>query len=94
MASGKVLVNGRPRDVSFQRKVGYAQQEDVFLATMTVREACHFNALMCQSSVYPRREKLDYANEVIKVLGMSSYADAVIGVQGEGQSFPNRFLPD
>lgn len=61
---------------------------------MTVREACYFNALMCQSSVYSRQEKFDYADEVIKVLGMSSYADAVIGIQGEGQSFPNEFLSD
>lgn len=27
MVSGQVFVDGRPRDVSFQRKTGYAQQQ-------------------------------------------------------------------
>lgn len=86
VASGKALIDGQQRDVSFQRKTGYAQQENNHLETMTVREALHFNAIMCQPRDIGKQEKLAYVEEVIKLLGMRSYADAIIGVPGEGMS--------
>jgi len=85
IASGQVLVNGRQRDISFQRKTGYAQQADIHLETMTVREALQFQALLCQSVKLARLEKLNYVEEVIRLLSMNSYADAVVGVPGEGR---------
>lgn len=51
---------------------------------MTVREALQFNALMCQPRHLGKNEKSAYVEEVIKLLGMGSYADAVIGPPGEG----------
>lgn len=84
-ASGYALVDGHNRDISFQRKTGYAQQKDVHLETMTVREALRFNALMCQPQEIPKKEKLAYVETVIKLLGMSYYADAIVGVPGEGK---------
>ena len=36
--SGEILVDGKLRDESFQRKTGYAQQQDLHLETSTVRE--------------------------------------------------------
>jgi ATP-binding cassette subfamily G (WHITE) protein 2 (PDR) len=85
IGSGKALVNGRRRDISFQRKTGYAQQQDIHLETATVREALHFNAMMCQPERVSRKEKLAYVEEVIKLLGMESYAEAIVGVPGEGE---------
>lgn len=79
-----MLVDGRQRDESFQRKTGYVQQQDLHLPTSTVREALEFSAVLRQPAHVSRREKLDYADEVIKLLGMESYADAVVGVPGEG----------
>lgn len=38
--TGEMLVNGKLRDESFQRKTGYAQQLDLHLETSTVREVC------------------------------------------------------
>ena len=32
----------------------------------------------------PTKEKLDYVEQVIKLLDMQEYADAVVGVPGEG----------
>lgn len=87
IASGEALVDGRPRDVSFQRKTGYAQQQDIHLETMTVREAMRFNATLCQPTNKSRAEKLSYVEEIIDLLNMGSYADAVIGVPGEGELF-------
>jgi len=82
--SGGMLVDGRERDTSFQRKTGYVQQQDLHLSTTTVREALNFSALLRQPAKIPRKEKLAYVNEVIKLLDMQEYADAVVGVPGEG----------
>lgn len=85
VVTGEVLVDGRPRDESFQRKTGYVQQQDVHLPTSTVREALQFSALLRQPAHFSRQEKLDYVDEVLSLLGMQSYADAVVGVPGVGK---------
>jgi len=85
--TGEMLVDGRPRDDSFQRKTGYVQQQDLHLATSTVREALNFSALLRQPGHVSRKEKLEYVNEVIKILDMQEYADAVVGVPGEGNLY-------
>ncbi|KAL4909703.1 hypothetical protein BDW74DRAFT_143551 [Aspergillus multicolor] len=90
VVTGEMLVDGRPRDQSFQRKTGYVQQQDLHLHTTTVREALRFSALLRQPASTPRQEKLDYVEEVIKLLGMEAYADAVVGVPGEGLNVEQR----
>ncbi|KAH9210215.1 putative ABC transporter [Leptodontidium sp. 2 PMI_412] len=90
VVSGEALVDGHPRDVSFQRKTGYAQQADIHLETMSVREALRFNAILCQPSGLDRNEKLAYVEEIIHLLDMESYADAIIGVPGEGLNVEQR----
>lgn len=87
---GEMLVDGRQRDDSFQRKTGYVQQQDLHLSTSTVREALNFSALLRQPAHVPRQEKLDYVKEVIKLLDMEEYADAVVGVPGEGLNVEQR----
>ncbi|KAF5862153.1 hypothetical protein ETB97_012050 [Aspergillus alliaceus] len=88
--TGEMLVDGSPRDQSFQRKTGYVQQQDLHLATSTVREALRFSALLRQPAHICRQEKLDYVEEVIALLGMETYADAVVGVPGEGLNVEQR----
>ncbi|KAL1881468.1 hypothetical protein VTK73DRAFT_3530 [Phialemonium thermophilum] len=88
--TGSMLVDGHPRDASFQRKTGYVQQQDLHLQTTTVREALNFSALLRQPAHIPRKEKLAYVDEVIKLLSMEEYADAVIGVPGEGLNVEQR----
>ena len=88
--SGDIWVDGRQRDSSFQRKTGYVQQQDLHLQTTTVREALNFSALLRQPAHIPRKEKLEYVNEVIKLLDMDEYADAVVGVPGEGLNVEQR----
>ncbi|KAL9000682.1 MAG: hypothetical protein Q9169_000718 [Polycauliona sp. 2 TL-2023] len=90
VVTGQMLVDGRQRDSGFQRKTGYVQQQDLHLSTSTVREALNFSALLRQPRTTPKQEKLDYVNEVIKVLEMESYADAVVGVPGEGLNVEQR----
>ena len=67
-----------------QRKTGYVQQMDLHLSTSTVREALEFSALLRQRADIPKKEKIAYVDEVIKLLDMKEYADAVVGVPGEG----------
>lgn len=88
--TGEMLVDGKPRDMSFQRKTGYVQQQDLHLQTLAVREALNFSAILRQSAHIPREEKLAYVEEVIKLLDMEEYADAVVGVPGEGLNVEQR----
>ena len=90
VVSGQMLVNGQQRDSGFQRKTGYVQQQDLHLSTSTVREALNFSALLRQPRTTPTKEKLEYVDEVIKVLEMDGYADAVVGVPGEGLNVEQR----
>ncbi|GJP96864.1 ABC transporter Cdr4 [Aspergillus niger] len=90
VVTGEMLVDGRPRDQSFQRKTGYVQQQDLHLPTSTVREALRFSALLRQPAHVSRAEKLEYVEEVIKLLGMEPYADAIVGVPGEGLNVEQR----
>ena len=84
IVSGQILVDGRLRDPGFQRKTGYVQQQDLHLATATIREALIFSAILRQPRATSHAEKVAYVDEVINVLEMEAYADAIIGVQGEG----------
>ncbi|KAM5357104.1 hypothetical protein ACJZ2D_016612 [Fusarium nematophilum] len=88
--TGEMLVDGKIRDHSFQRKTGYVQQQDLHLETTTVREALEFSALLRQPASTPKAEKLAYVEEVIKLLEMQEYADAVVGVLGEGLNVEQR----
>ncbi|KAK4057054.1 Multidrug resistance protein [Microbotryomycetes sp. JL221] len=90
VVTGKMLVDGKQRDSSFQRKTGYVQQQDLHLETSTVREALRFSALLRQPAHIPRAEKLAYVDEVITLLEMEEYADAVVGVPGEGLNVEQR----
>ncbi|KAH7139880.1 ABC transporter ABCl1 [Dactylonectria estremocensis] len=88
--TGEMLVDGRPRDMSFQRKTGYVQQQDLHLQTTTVREALNFSAVLRQPAHILRNEKLSYVEDVIKMLDMEEFADAIVGVPGEGLNVEQR----
>ncbi len=88
--TGEMFVDGHERDASFQRKTGYVQQQDLHLQTTTVREALKFSALLRQPAHVSRQEKIAYVDEVIKLLDMEEYADAIVGVPGEGLNVEQR----
>lgn len=71
-------------DFPHKRFTNTTQQQDLHLATSTVREALNFSAVLRQPKSIPRAEQLAYVDEVIRVLEMETYADAVVGVPGEG----------
>ena len=66
--TGDMLVSGKARDASFQRKTGYVQQQDLHLDTTTVREALKFSAYLRQPKTVSRKEKDEFVEDVIKML--------------------------
>lgn len=90
ITDGTRMVNGRPLDASFQRSTGYVQQQDLHLQTLTVYEALVFSAKLRQPALVPLKEKLDYVEYVIDLLEMRPYANAVVGVAGEGLNVEQR----
>ncbi|EEA27208.1 ABC multidrug transporter, putative [Talaromyces marneffei ATCC 18224] len=92
VVTGDMFVNGKPLDASFQRKTGYVQQQDLHLQTSTVREALRFSAALRQPKSTPLSEKYEYVEDVIKMLNMEDFAEAVVGTPGEGLNVEQRKL--
>ena len=90
--TGDMLVNGKPLDASFQRKTGYVQQQDLHLETTTVREALRFSAALRQPKSVPLKEKYDFVEDVIKMLAMEDFSEAIVGNPGEGLNVEQRKL--
>lgn len=85
MVHGDITYEASSTHNAFTQRIGYAQQQDVYLSTSTVREALEFSAVLRQPKKYSRSEKLTYVDEVIDMLSMANFADAVVGVPGEGR---------
>ncbi|CAK7210420.1 Multidrug resistance protein [Sporothrix eucalyptigena] len=79
VVSGAMQVDGVVRGGSFQRTTGYVQQQDVHLSTSTVREALRFSAQLRQPASVSTADKHAYVDEVVALLEMEAYADAVVG---------------
>jgi ABC-type taurine transport system ATPase subunit len=62
------------------------------LETATVRESLRFSAMLRQPKSVSKKEKYDYVEEVIKMLNMADFANAVVGVPGEGLNVEQRKL--
>lgn len=92
VVTGDMFVNGAPLDDSFQRKTGYVQQQDLHLETATVRESLQFSALLRQPKSVSKQEKFDYVEDVIKMLNMEDFAEAVVGIPGQGLNVEQRKL--
>nr|CAA93140.1 ATP-binding cassette multidrug transporter [Aspergillus nidulans] len=90
--TGDMFVNGKGLDASFQRKTGYVQQQDLHLETATVRESLRFSALLRQPASVSIREKHDYVESVIEMLGMGDFCRACCGTPGEGLNVEQRKL--
>lgn len=87
---GSVYVDGKLRDPSFTRRIGYVQQDDIHLPTATVRETLQFSAMLRQPQAKSSAQKLAHVEHIIQLLGMEHYADAVVGVPGQGLNVEQR----
>jgi len=53
-------------------------QQDIHDETATIREALEFSALLRQNRDIPRANKLAYVDEIIKLLELEHFQDAVV----------------
>ncbi|KAK4183582.1 putative ATP-binding transporter [Podospora australis] len=88
--SGDILVDGVKPGKEFQRGTSYAEQLDVHDGTQTVREALRFSADLRQPIETPREEKYTYVEEIIALLEMETFADAIIGSPEAGLTVEQR----
>jgi ATP-binding cassette subfamily G (WHITE) protein 2 (PDR) len=97
MAGSEMKRFNERRDTSSNKVSHFAGQlastsdpPDLHLHTSTVREALEFSAILRQPPQYSRAEKVAYVDQVISLLDMEEYADAVVGVPGTGLNVEQR----
>ncbi|KAI0307355.1 ABC-2 type transporter-domain-containing protein [Multifurca ochricompacta] len=76
---GDILVDGCPVGTEFARSTGYAEQMDVHEGTATVREAMRFSAYLRQPLDFPKEDKNAYIEEIIELLELQDFANAIVG---------------
>lgn len=77
---GCVKINGQTADVDMITSVSaYVQQQDLFLATLTVREHLVFQAMLRMNASISPREKADRIVEVMRELSLEKCADTIVG---------------
>lgn len=80
--SGEILVNGQAANASTMRKIsGYVHQDDLILATMTVREAITMSAMLRLPKTMSNQAKLDVVEDTIELCHLTRCVDTVIGDQ-------------
>lgn len=82
---GEILLNGKPLNSSFARSCGFCMQQDIHERTATVREALQFSAHLRQPAHISKSEKMEFVEQVIRLLELDGIADAMIGETGDGQ---------
>jgi len=81
---GDIIVNGNFKDHYYNRLVGYVEQSNVFLPTLTVRETLQYSALMRLRATIPHTEKLRRVEETIDQLHLRDVADRMVGMPETG----------
>ncbi|KAH8903496.1 hypothetical protein BR93DRAFT_189438 [Coniochaeta sp. PMI_546] len=87
---GDILVDAVKPGKEFQRSTSYAEQLDMHDPSQTVREALRFSADLRQPYETPQSEKYEYVEEIIALLEMETFADAIIGSPEEGLTVEQR----
>ena len=85
VVAGEMLVDGKPLGPDFQRSTGFCEQMDLHDTTATIREALEFSAMLRQDAEVPKKEKIEYVNEIIELLELSEIQDAIIASLGVEQ---------
>eukprot|EP01135_Chromosphaera_perkinsii_P011293 Nk52_evm74s2367 gene=Nk52_evmTU74s2367 len=76
---GEVLYNGQPWSKGLKRTIGYVEQKDILIPTLTPREIIRYTAqLKLRSSVTPAEIEAR-VDSIIEELGLSSCQDTLIG---------------
>lgn len=77
--NGDIRVNGVNVGRGIRNISAYVQQDDLFIATMTVREHLTFRALLRMDKSLSKSRRLRRVEEVIQELGLTKCAENIIG---------------
>lgn len=78
---GAVKINGQLADVNMITAISaYVQQQDLFIATLTVREHLIFQALVRMDDATSDEAKVERVNEVMKELSLEKCGDTMVGI--------------
>lgn len=85
VVSGDMYINGReiPDEATFRRVVGYVDQEDTLLSTLTVYEAVLYSALLRLPREMSYEAKVFRTLETMQELGILGIKDSRIGESGK-----------
>uniref|UniRef100_A0A1I8A7M2 ABC transporter domain-containing protein n=1 Tax=Steinernema glaseri TaxID=37863 RepID=A0A1I8A7M2_9BILA len=78
--TGAVKINGQPVDKNLMRKVSaYVEQDDMFVATMTVKEHLNFVSVLKMGKTHSARDQRRRVRMVMDDLELHRCADTIIG---------------
>ncbi|TVU10848.1 hypothetical protein EJB05_44401, partial [Eragrostis curvula] len=77
-SKGDILINGRRQKLAFGTSA-YVTQENMLMATLTVREAIYYSAQIQLPDTMSVAEKLSRADDTIQEMGLTSALDTRIG---------------
>eukprot|EP01135_Chromosphaera_perkinsii_P006059 Nk52_evm7s387 gene=Nk52_evmTU7s387 len=77
--TGELLYNGRERPADFRRIIGYVEQTDTLLPTLTPREILTYTARLKLPHTTPREFIDKRVQDVIDELGLQTCCDTIIG---------------
>lgn len=85
VVTGDMYINGRdiPDEATFRRVVGYVDQEDTLLSTLTVYEAVLYSALLRLPRDMSHEAKVFRTLETMQELGILGIKDSRIGESGK-----------
>uniref|UniRef100_A0A0E0M5T0 ABC transporter domain-containing protein n=1 Tax=Oryza punctata TaxID=4537 RepID=A0A0E0M5T0_ORYPU len=75
---GQILVNGRSQKLAFGTSA-YVTQDNVLIATLTVREAIYYSAQIQLPDTMSAAEKLARADDTVREMGLTGALDIRIG---------------
>uniref|UniRef100_H3GF55 ABC transporter domain-containing protein n=1 Tax=Phytophthora ramorum TaxID=164328 RepID=H3GF55_PHYRM len=76
---GRVTVNGSPWSKELKRFAAYVMQEDLFHATLTVREHLALQARLRMSGSFSREQYLGRVDTLLEEFGLAKSKDTLIG---------------
>jgi ABC-type uncharacterized transport system YnjBCD ATPase subunit len=78
--TGDILVDGHPQSFpTFNRLMGYCEQQDVHVGTDTVREAIEFSALLRLPSTVTAEARKRFVDQILDDLELTPIANRLIG---------------
>ncbi|ORY44432.1 P-loop containing nucleoside triphosphate hydrolase protein [Rhizoclosmatium globosum] len=84
IVTGSVLFDNIPMSPQLQRNlIGFVDQEDTLMPTLTVRETLMFSAQLRLPESISKEDKIKKVNEVMATLGLSHVANTRVGGHGK-----------